>query len=80
MFVAGKTRELDFLVTYRGRAGAIEVDGDTHRNRYAADQSRDAMVRDSGVSMVDRIVAEDTNDPNEVERFVRRFLSRLVAR
>jgi hypothetical protein len=79
-FVAGKAREVDCLVTYRGRAGVVEVDGDTHRNRYAADQSRDRFLRDAGINLVERIVAEDTNDPTALDLFVRRFLNRLIAR
>jgi very-short-patch-repair endonuclease len=77
---AGKNREVDFLVTYRGRAGVVEVDGDTHRNRYAADQSRDRFLRDAGINVVERIVAEDSNDPAALDLFVKRFLNRLIAR
>lgn len=80
VFVAGKTREVDLLVTYRGRAGVVEVDGDAHRrgNRYAADQSRDGFLRDAGVLLVERVAAEDTEDPAGIDRFVQRFLDRLV--
>jgi very-short-patch-repair endonuclease len=57
------TREVDFLVTYRSRVGVVEVDGDTHRNRYAADQSRDRFLRDAGINLVERIVADTPTIP-----------------
>ena len=80
ILVSGKPREVDLLVTYRGRVGAVEVDGSTHHKRWAADQSRDRQFLDAGVAIVERIVAEDTADPAELDRFVQRFLDRLLAR
>src|SRR5215216_3778076 len=41
----------DFVVTHRGRVGIIEVDGPKHRNRAAADQSRDRQLQDAGVTL-----------------------------
>lgn len=67
----------DFVVTFRGRAAGIEVDGPHHSKRYAADVSRDRLLQDAGLSFVDRIVVEDTNDEREVDDFVERFLRRL---
>jgi hypothetical protein len=80
VYMAGRVREVDFLVTYRGRAGVVEVDGSTHHNRWAADQSRDRMLQDAGISVVERIVAEDTNNPDVLDKFVQCFLDRLLAR
>jgi hypothetical protein len=74
----GRARELDFLVTYQGKVGAIDVDGSTHQKRYAADQSRDQLLVDAGVAIVERLVAEDTNNPDEVDRFLKRFIRRLT--
>jgi hypothetical protein len=56
----------DFVVTHRGRVGIIEVDGPKHRNRAAADQSRDRQLQDAGVVLTDRIMVEDTDAPTEL--------------
>lgn len=76
--VPGHTWEPDFLVAYQGRVGAIEVDGGTHRKKYASDKSRDRILEDSGISLVDRIDVADVQNPQEVKAFVERFLARLV--
>lgn len=68
----------DFIVTYRGRVGMIEVDGPHHHQRAAADHSRDSFFTDAGVTHVERIVVEDTTDPKELDVFVERFLQRLT--
>jgi hypothetical protein len=70
----------DFVVTHRGRVGIIEVDGPKHRNRAAADQSRDRQLQDAGVVLTDRIMVEDTDAPTELDRFVEHFLARLLTR
>lgn len=77
--VLGCAREVDALVMYRGRVFGIEVDGPHHarRGRYVADRSRDLLFEDAGLLFVRRIAVEDTNDPQEVERFVLRCLTRL---
>jgi len=80
VFVAGRTFEMDFIVTYRGRVGGIEVDGSSHVRRYAADQSRHRMLRDAGLQLIEHIVAQDTNDPAELDSFLRQFILRLTAR
>lgn len=70
----------DFVVTHRGRVGIIEVDGPKHRNRAAADQSRDRQLQDAGVTLTDRIMVEDTDEATTLDRFVERFLARLLTR
>jgi hypothetical protein len=72
------TWELDFMVTYARRSGVIEIDGPAgHRNRRAADRSRDKLLEDSGFTYVDRIPAEDTDDPEKLKAALQRFLNRL---
>lgn len=75
--VLGRTRWPDFLVTYRGRVGMIEVDGHHHNGRAAADRSRDSLLSDAGIKHVERIAAEDTISDSELDTFVERFLQRL---
>ena len=74
----GRIPAVDVLVFYNGRAAVVEIDGDTHRrgNRYMADATRDQGLRDCGIH-VERVAAEDTNDPREVEALVRKVLARL---
>lgn len=70
----------DFVVTYRGRAGGIEVDGPHHHGRAAADRSRENFLTDAGLAWMDRITVEDAVQPVELSAFVERFLTRLLAR
>ncbi|MFD5164182.1 hypothetical protein ACFWMJ_40115 [Streptomyces hawaiiensis] len=58
----GHTWEPDLLVTYRGRAGVLEIDGPNHRVRRAMDTSRDHLLRDAGIAYVDRIAVEVIDD------------------
>jgi hypothetical protein len=74
----GKTWEPDVLVTYKGRAGILEIDGPHHNARRAMDTTRDHMWLDAGVAFVDRIPVEALSDPKELEASLRRFLKRLV--
>ena len=74
--VRGRTFRLDLLVIYRGRAVAVEVDDPTHHGRWAADASRDALIRDAGVEPY-RVVLEEVLDPLRVEEHVDRILARL---
>ena len=74
----GRTIEPDFLVTYQGRTGVIEVDGASHRKKWASDRSRDKKLEDAGVSYVDHIDVADAENPAEARTFVERFLARLV--
>jgi hypothetical protein len=76
--VLGRTFWPDFVVTYRGRSGMIEVDGPHHHGRAAADHSRDALLSDAGVGHVGRITVEDTVSDAELDLFVERFLQRLT--
>jgi hypothetical protein len=76
--VRGRTFWPDFVVTYLGRVGMIEVDGPHHYQRAAADHSRDALFGDSGITYSHRIVVEDTTDPKTLDLHVERFLQRLV--
>jgi hypothetical protein len=80
--VLGHHPEVDFIVTYRGRVGALEIDGDSHRGatRYAADQSKHALLGDAGFQHVHRIPVEDTGDSELLDEHLRTFLARLTAR
>jgi hypothetical protein len=51
----GKTWEPDVLVTYKKRAGVLEIDGPHHNARRAIDMTRDSLWLDAGVAFVDRI-------------------------
>jgi hypothetical protein len=74
----GKTWEPDLLVTYKGRAGVIEIDGPHHNARRALDTTRDHMWLDAGVAFVDRILVETLSNPRELEAVLKRFLKRLA--
>lgn len=78
--VCGCRRELDVLVTYRGRVFGIEVDGPHHARtgRYVADRSKDLLFEDGGLLFVRRIAVEDTNAPRDVDAFLLNCLSRLT--
>ncbi|MEV5423154.1 hypothetical protein AB0K85_10245 [Streptomyces cellulosae] len=75
--VPGHTWEPDLLVTYRGRAGVLEIDGPNHRVRRAMDTSRDHLLRDAGIAYVDRIAVEVIDDAQELLAALKRFLRRL---
>ncbi|HEU5026200.1 MAG TPA: hypothetical protein VFV01_14875 [Spirillospora sp.] len=76
--VLGRTWEPDVLVTYKGRAGVLEVDGPHHAGRLAFDHSRDHLLRDTGIAFVDRVPVEVLNDPEELHGVLQRFLRRLA--
>ncbi|MGW9494829.1 hypothetical protein ACWG5P_10630 [Streptomyces prasinus] len=76
--VPGHTFEPDFLITFRGRVGVIEVDGPHHKGRASADRSRDRLFKHAGVRDVDRLCVEDSTTKEEVEKFVIDFLKHLV--
>jgi hypothetical protein len=69
--------EPDFLITYRGRVGVIEIDDPTHFKRYAADKSRDQVLEECGVHLVRRITVEDAEDEEQRKEFIEIFLQRL---
>lgn len=75
--VPGHTWEPDFLVTYKGRAGVLEVDGPHHNGRRAMDTTREHLLMDAGIAFVDRIPVEVVNDSAELMAVLRRFLKRL---
>lgn len=79
---SNSTIEPDFLVTYRGRAGVIEVDGPHHASphRRASDLSREKRLRSAGIAHVDRIDVRETTTKAEVEALVDTFLLRLEER
>lgn len=79
MKVRGHVFEPDFLVTYKGKAGVIEVDGPHHKGRSSDDKSRERLLRNSGVKYIDRIDVRDTTTKEEVEKFVTDFLRHLTA-
>ena len=60
--VGDHTWEVDFLVTYNGQAGVIEVDGHHHKSRWANDRLGDEVLRDAGIAYVYRIPVEETNE------------------
>ncbi|MEU5417069.1 hypothetical protein [Streptomyces clavifer] len=72
MKLLGSTRWPDFLITYKGRAGVIEVDGPHHAGvrRASADHSRTNLLYSAGVEWVDRIDVRDVETAAEVERFI----------
>lgn len=75
--VLGRTWEPDLIVTYKGRAGVLEIDGPYHNQRRAMDVTRDHIFRDSGVAFIDRIPVEAVDDDGELMGALRRFLRRL---
>jgi hypothetical protein len=74
----GKTWEPDVLVTYRKRAGVLEIDGPHHTGRRAMDMSRDSLFLDAGVAFAHRIPVEVLNDPRELDASLKKFLKRLA--
>jgi hypothetical protein len=76
--IPGHTWEPDVLVTYKGRAGVLEIDGPHHNTRRAMDISRDHLLRDAGIAFVDRVPVEAVSNPSELEAVLRRFLKRLA--
>jgi hypothetical protein len=76
----GRTFWPDFLITHRGRAAGVEVDGPHHYGRAAADRSRDRQLEDAGLLFVDRLVVEDTTDAKTLDQFVEGVLARLLTR
>jgi hypothetical protein len=75
--VPGRTWEPDVLISYRGRAGILEIDGPSHNVRRAMDLSRDHILYDTGIAFIDRVPVEALDDPAELTATLRRFLRRL---
>ncbi|MEU8573871.1 hypothetical protein [Streptomyces asoensis] len=76
--IARRTWEPDFLITYKGRAGILEIDGPHHNARRALDVTREHLMRDSGIAYIDRVPVEALEDRMELERVIDRFLRRLA--
>ena len=77
MRVRGWTFEPDLLITYRGYAGVIEIDGPQHKGHAGRDRSRDRLFLHAGVKYVDRLNVEEVKSLAEVEKFVDGFLAQL---
>ncbi|MDQ3951851.1 MAG: hypothetical protein M3279_02630 [Actinomycetota bacterium] len=76
--VPHRTWEPDFLIIFRGRCAAIEVDGGSHRRKYLTDKSRDEVLTDCGVQFVKRIDVADAGNDHELTAFVQRVLDKLA--
>jgi hypothetical protein len=70
--------EPDFLISYRGFAGIIEIDGPHHKKRISDDKSRERLLRNCGIKYIDRLDVQDTTKRPEVEKFVTDFLRHLI--
>ncbi|ABS06116.1 hypothetical protein [Kineococcus radiotolerans] len=77
MRVKGHTYEPDVLITYKGFAGVIEVDGPHHSGRRAADGSRDRLLKKGGIKVLERITVEDLETRESARKFVDDFLAQL---
>lgn len=77
--VQHRTVEPDFLVTYRGRCGAIEVDGASHARKWSSDRSREYSIEDAGIAFVRRIDVADAADDRELGAFIDAFLRKLAS-
>jgi hypothetical protein len=75
--VCQHTWEPDILVTYKGRAGVLEIDGPSHNGRRALDRTRDHLLLDAGLAFVDHIPVESVTDSTELTASLKRFLRRL---
>ena len=75
--VRGRTWEPDFVVTYKQRAGIIEVDGASHNLKRESDKSRDRLLENGGIAYVDRFDARECEDTDSVRRLVERFVAKL---
>jgi hypothetical protein len=76
--IPGHTWEPDVLVTYKNRAGVLEIDGPDHNLRRALDVTRDHLLYDAGVAFVDRIPVEALSDPKELGAALTRFIRRVA--
>ena len=78
---AGNTWSPDVIVTGRGRAMIIEIDGPHHRGerRYVDDRNRDLQWQRCGVPVV-RIAVEDLKEDEALDRRLREELLRHLSR
>lgn len=72
-----RTLEPDFLINFRGRCAAIEVDGASHDRKWGSDKSRDDLLMESGLAFVKRLDARDMANPAELHAAISRVLNRL---
>ncbi|MEU5859930.1 hypothetical protein ABZ815_02060 [Nonomuraea sp. NPDC047529] len=77
MHIPGHTFEPDVLVTFKGRAGVIEIDGPHHNKRWAFDKSKDELLENAGITLISRISPDAVDRPEELEAFLERFLRKL---
>lgn len=75
----GSTYEPDFLITYRGCAGVIEVGGPHHAERVSNGRSRERLLWNAGVKHIDRLDVRDIGSREEGGKVVTNVLKRLVA-
>jgi hypothetical protein len=76
--VPGRSWEPDFIVIFRGRALAIEVDGPHHAGQRAKDIGRDNVLRGAGLGDVRRIDVRDTSDDAHLDEELSVMLRQLV--
>ncbi len=72
--------EPDLLITYRGYAGVIEIDGPQHKGHAGNDHSRTRQLLHAGVKVVDRLNVQEVSALAEIEKFVDDFLKQLGRR
>lgn len=72
------TSEPDLVIMYRGRVGIVQVDGPHHNDRVSNELSRRRVYLHSGIAEVDHLSIEDTENDEDVDVFVTRFLKRLA--
>src|SRR3954447_19289295 len=75
--VPGRFFEVDVLFAHRGWAGAIEIDGPHHRQRWACDATRAYAIERGGFSRVFPLPVEATNDDDELDGHLRFFLRKV---
>lgn len=70
------------MITLEGRVGVVEADGPSHRgmDKRSAERSKDRLLEDAGVALIEHIDAKDTDDAAALDSFVERFLGRLAPR
>ncbi len=72
------TLEPDFLVIYRGRVLALEVDGPAHHTRKRQDIGREHVLLGAGITCLRRIDVRDTNDDQSLDEKLSLFLRHLA--
>jgi hypothetical protein len=75
--VPGRTWEPDFLLAYKGRCCALEVDGGSHTRKYVSDKSRDQLMEEAGIGFVRRVDRGDAMNQRELYELIERVLRKL---